>query len=61
MLGLTWTFIVVGIVVLASMVWLGFVGPEARGAELDEDEDGHAAAATSGPALPGGAAAASHS
>lgn len=48
-LGLTWTFVVVGVVVLASMVWLGFVGPETRGVELDEDE--HAAPARP---LPGG-------
>jgi putative MFS transporter len=48
-LGLTWTFAVVGVVVLASMVWLGFVGPETRGIELDEDE--HAAPARP---LPGG-------
>ncbi|MBO0848817.1 MAG: MFS transporter [Pseudonocardia sp.] len=57
-LGLTWTFVVVGLVVVASMVWLGFVGPETRGVELDEDE--HAAATPAGPARPGGAGAAPH-
>jgi putative MFS transporter len=49
-LGLTWTFVVVGVAVLASMVWLGVAGPETRGIELDEDE--HAAAPRP---LPGGA------
>ncbi len=39
-LGLTWTFVAVGIAVVVSMVWLGVAGPETRGVELDEDEIG---------------------
>jgi MFS transporter, putative metabolite:H+ symporter len=39
-LGLTWTFVLVGLLVLASMVWLAIAGPETRGVRLDADESG---------------------
>lgn len=37
-LGLTTTFVVVGIAVIASMLWLAYAGPETRGVELDETD-----------------------
>lgn len=37
-LGLTWTFAVVGAAVVISMIWLAVAAPETRGTNLDEDE-----------------------
>jgi putative MFS transporter len=49
-LGLTWTFVVVGAAVVLSMVWLAVAAPETRGRNLDEDEPVGAGA---GSAVPG--------
>jgi putative MFS transporter len=49
-LGLTWTFVVVGIAVVLSVVWLAVAAPETRGRNLDEDDLTGAGAGASSPA-----------
>lgn len=49
-LGLTWTFVVVGAAVVLSMIWLAIVGPETRGVTLDEDEPATVDAGDASPA-----------